>query len=247
MSVYENRRLTCPGCGHEIVASVAVSLNAARAQAQRQAIMDGSFQRFTCEGCDARFRADGPLIYIDFDQKLWIGVFPASWEASWWKCEQEPALAFQRNMQERCPPMVRDWAPGFSIRAVFGLESLREKLVAHEARIDDRALEAYKLELLRGMGRYELSPRARPRLCEVDGAHLRFHVPRPEPADPDRVAVVKVGRDEVERIDRERAAWESVLSALSQGPYVDLGRILIPNEGAARAPQAPGSPGANEP
>lgn len=228
MSIYEQRTLTCPHCGQERVESVAVSLNAPRARVQRQAIMDGTFQRFECETCHERFRADGPLIYIDFDQKLWIGVFPAPWESTWWKCEQEPALAFQRNIEENSPPMVKEWAPGFTIRTVFGLEHLREKLVAHEARIDDRVLEAYKLDLLRGMGPYEPSRRARPRLRKVEGGELFFHVPRPETANPGRVAMVKVARAEIDRIDTDREAWAPVLATLSEGPYVDLGRIFIP-------------------
>lgn len=228
MSIYEKRTLTCPHCGHQVETSVAVSLNAARARVQRQAIMDGTFQRFECETCHERFRADGPLIYIDFDQKLWIGVFPAPWESTWWKHEQEPALAFQRNIEENSPPMVKEWAPGFSIRAVFGLECLREKLVAHAAGIDDRVLEAYKLDLLRGMGPYELSRRARPRLRKVEGGELFFHVPRPEPATPNRIAMVKVPRAELDRIDTSREAWTQVIATLSEGPYVDLGRIFIP-------------------
>lgn len=228
MSIYEQRTLTCPHCSHQVVKSVAVSLNAARARVQRQAIMDGTFQRFECEVCHERFRADGPLIYIDFDQKLWIGVFPGPWEATWWKHEQEPALAFQRNIEENSPPVVKEWAPGFSIRAVFGLEHLREKLVAHEAGIDDRVLEAYKLDLLRGMGPYELSGRARPRLRKVENGELFFHVPRPEAANPGRVAMVRVARAEIDRIDANREAWATVMATLSEGPYVDLGRIFIP-------------------
>lgn len=226
MSISENRTLTCPHCAHEIVASVAVSLNAASARVQRQAIMDGTFQRFECESCHQRFRADGPLIYSDFDQKLWIGVFPAPSEATWWKHEQEPALAFQRHLEENSPPMGKD--PGFSIRAVFGLENLREKLVAHAAGIDDRVLEAYKLDLLRGMGPHELSGRARPRLRKVEAGELFFHVPRPEPETPNRVAMVRVPRAELDQIDTSREAWTKVIATLSEGPYVDLGRIFIP-------------------
>jgi hypothetical protein len=234
MSIYQQRTLTCPHCGHARVESVAVSLNAARARVQRQAILDGTFQRFACETCHERFRADGPLIYIDFDQKLWIGVFPAPWESSWWKHEQEPLRSFQRNIEENSPPMVKEWAPGFSIRAVFGLEGLREKLVAHEAGIDDRALEAYKLDLLRGMGPYELSRRARPRLRKVEGSELFFHVPRPEPGNPGRVAMVRTARAELDRIAAGEA-WGPTLATLSEGPYVDLGRIFIPVTSADQA------------
>lgn len=230
MSRYEDRALECPHCGHRTVESVAVSLDG-EAAAERRQILDGTFQRFTCKVCQETFRAAGPLIYIDFDAKLWIGVFPDPWERRWWEVEQEPRDTFQRNMIEHCPPLVQSWAPGFAIRSVFGLDSLREKLVAHAAGIDDTVLEAYKLDLLRGMGPYALGPAARPRLREVDGAEVVFFVPRPEAASPTRFAKVRVPRAEIDRIAAHRDEWASTIEALSAGPYVDLGRIFVPRPG----------------
>ncbi len=227
MSVYQDRVLTCPHCGQETVRSVAVSLNGSRAARQRAQILDGTFQRFTCTRCDATYRADGPLIYIDFDAKLWIGVYPTPAESRWWEYEREPEHTFERNMLEHCPPVVRSWAPGFSIRTVFGIDRLREKLVAHAAGIDDRVLEAYKLDLLRGMGPYELSPVCRPRLHKVDDEHAWFRVPRPEDGNRGKTAIVKVARSEIARIARERDEWAPLIASLSAGPYVDLGRIFV--------------------
>lgn len=234
MSVYEDRVLTCPHCGHAEARQVAVSLSGDRIAHERQEILDDTFQRFTCTACQRPFRADGPLIYIDFDEKLWIAVFPAPWEAAWWDHEDEPRGVFERYMIENCPPLVREWAPGFAVRAVFGLDRLREKLVAHAAGIDDRVLEAFKLDLLRGMGTHELSPRARPTLREVTADTAVFHVPRPDPDEPAelapaRLAEVRVARAELDRIAAARdGAWASTIAAVSEGPYVDLGRLFAP-------------------
>jgi predicted nucleic-acid-binding Zn-ribbon protein len=229
MSVYEERVLTCPHCGHGEPRSVAVSLDGARAAQQWQEIQDDTFQRFTCTACGKVFRADGPLIYIDFDAKLWIGVFPAPWETAWWDHEDVPRGVFDRYMTENCPPLVREWAPGFAVRAVFGLDRLREKLVAHEAGIDDRVLEVYKLELLRGMGLYELSPRARPILREATATSALFHVPRPDPGEPGNLAKVRVARAEIDRIAAAQdGEWASAIAAVAEGPYVDLGRLFAP-------------------
>ena len=236
MSVYEDRTLTCPHCRHQTTQSVAVSLDGDRATQERQAILDGTFQRLTCAACGTSFRADGPLIYIDFDAKLWLGVFPAPWEVAWWDHENEPQGAFQRYMIDHCPPLVRAWAPGFVVRAVFGLEHLREKLVAHEAGIDDRVLEAYKLDLLRSLGPYDLTPGARPRMREANATDAVFHVPRPEPDAPDRLAIVRIPRAEIDRVAAGRdAAWAATIAAVSAGPYVDLGRIFAPRPGASVA------------
>ena len=130
-------------------------------------------------------------------------------------------------MLERCPPIVRSWAPGFTIRTVFGIDRLREKLVAHAAGIDDRVLEAFKLELLRGMGPYGLSSACRPRLRNVDEDHAWFRVPRPEVGNAGRLAIVKIARAEITRIARDPIEWKPLMESLSAGPYVDLGRIFV--------------------
>jgi len=69
VSVYEDRILTCPHCQPPSTRSVAVSLDGAHAARERQEIFDGTFQRLTCAACGTSFRADGPLIYLDFDAK----------------------------------------------------------------------------------------------------------------------------------------------------------------------------------
>jgi hypothetical protein len=234
MSVYEDRVLTCPHCGHREPRSVAMSIDAERGAKERAAILDGTFQRMTCGACGKGFRADGPLIYLDFDAKLWLGVLPAPWEAAWWEHEDASRGAFERQMLESSPALVQSWAPGFVVRALFGLEQLREKLVAHAARLDDRVLEAYKLELLRGLGPYELLPGARPRLREADAASVLFDVPRPTEAEPGRIAKVRVARAEIDRVAAARGAeWASTIAAVSAGPYVDLGRIFAPRPAGA--------------
>lgn len=236
MARFEDRALTCPHCQHVAVRSVAVSLDADHGKPQIQEILDGTFQRFGCERCGKSYRADGPLVYLDFDDKRWVGVFPEPDERRWWKLEREPAVAFERNMLEYAPPLVRDWAPGFEIRAVFGLEALREKLIAWGAKIDDRVLEAYKLSLLRSMGPYVLGPQARPRLRgvrTVDGGQLLdFEVPRlvdGELGEPQlRLAKMPIERRELDRVAAGREEWGPVIEAISEGPYVDLGRLFIP-------------------
>jgi hypothetical protein len=60
-------------------------------------------------------------------------------------------------------------------------------------------LEAYKLDLLRGLGPYELAPGARPRLREASATDAVFYVPRPEPNAPDRWALRRVTRSRISR------------------------------------------------
>lgn len=211
--------------------AVAVSIDGpASAHGEHQAILDGTFQRWPCEACGHVFRADGPLIYIDFDAKLWIGVFPGALEARWWAYEDAPIAAFERNMLERCPPLVRDWAPGFEIRVVFGLDRLREKLLAHAAGIDDRVLEAYKLGLVRELGPHALALAARPRLRDITPDELIFAVPKPAPTAPELCAIVHVPRAALDELAAD--AWAPTIAALSAGAYVDVGRVFAPRPSA---------------
>jgi hypothetical protein len=243
MARFDERRLTCPHCQHQAVQRVALSIDAEHGAAQIAQIMDGTFQRFACASCGKSYRADGPLMYVDFDEKRWVSVFPEPDEARWWKLEREPTLAFEQNMLEHAPPVVRAWAPGFEIRAVFGLEKLREKLVAWGAKIDDRLLEAYKLALLRSMGPYPLGPAARPRLRAVraDGT-LEFEVPRFAEGEPMRLAKVAIDRRELDRVAANREEWAPVIEAVSSGPYVDLGRLLLPRGDGEDQAKGAGAP-----
>ncbi len=83
MARFEDRALTCPHCQHVAVRSVAVSLDAEHGKPQLQEILDGTFQRFACERCGKSYRADGPLVYLDFDDQRWVGVFPEPEERRW--------------------------------------------------------------------------------------------------------------------------------------------------------------------
>ncbi|MCG8420323.1 MAG: CpXC domain-containing protein [Proteobacteria bacterium] len=232
MPTYQMRALECPLCGTTSERSVAVSIDAGRSQKTRQEIMQGRFQRFECNYCGHSYVADGPLIYIDFQNKHWVGVFPRQWEMSWWQWEHEPGAAFSSSMLETSPPVVRSWAPGFTIRAVFGLAALREKLLCCDAGIDDRALEVVKLDLLRSSPHTLFSLDGRPRLVDATADELVFHLVTsldewPQISDePQRVpARVRIARQRLDEMTG--SAWQPALSALSQGAYVDIGRLMI--------------------
>ena len=219
MSVFEEREIPCPHCGHRAMLSVAASLHAPRVPEVRAAIFDGSFQRFPCGSCGEPFVVEGPFIYIDFDAKQWFGVYPRKWEAKWRTVEDEALGSFQRNMQTYAPPMVKEMAEGFAVRAVFGIEALAEKLRCFDAGIDDAALEVLKLDLMRSQPELHLSPEERPSLCGVADDKLLFAVPGG--------GTMSVPRELLDGIAADRDAWSAGFEGVSGGPYVDAGRVLI--------------------
>jgi hypothetical protein len=240
MSIFEQRTLTCPHCGAQAEHTVAVSVNGGRAPQYRQQILDGSFQVMTCATCGKKAEADGPFIYIDLRAKQWIGCFPRAWEPAWRSYENEPLDSWRRSMVDHAPSNVRRMSDGFRVRAVFGLPALREKLLCFVHDIDDRVLEALKLDLLRGHPALVMHPDARPLLVEVGDASLVLiaHAP-PAPAAADGAAPaarpgaagrdvrITVSRAELDRIRADASAWTSVLAEVGGGPYVDLGRIML--------------------
>jgi hypothetical protein len=220
MSIFRDLSLACPECGALRVESVAVSLNGPRVPEVVRAIVDGSFHRFTCAACGRDFRADGPLIYTDFDCKHWIGEFPLDWEGSWARLEHQPLDSFRRAMIDFAPPIVRADSSGFVVRAVFGLGALAEKISLFEAGLDDRVVELVKLVVLVRSGR-ALHPAHRPRFVkrDDDGAHLVL-----DPGSGGEVAVVS--EETIELIATD-PAWASWLRELATGPYVDIGRFML--------------------
>jgi hypothetical protein len=193
MSIFEQRTLTCPHCAAQAEHTVAVSVNGGHAPQYRQQILEGSFQVITCATCGEKAEADGSFIYIDLRAKQWIGCFPRAREPAWRSYENEPLDSWRRSMIDHAPSNVRRRSDGFHVRAVFGLPALREKLLCFVHDIDDRVLEALKLDLMRGHPALVMHPDARPLLGDVGDASLVLlaHVP-PSPAVADHGAVFRV-------------------------------------------------------
>ncbi len=214
MSQVEQVALRCPACGHEAERPVVVSLNAARNPEQVARVVDGSFQRFRCAGCSEASRVDRRMLYVDWEAGLWIDVHAASGERAWTEREAETRRCWRATLIDLASPDARALAAGLRPRAVFGFAALREKVVAQQAGLSDVWLEVLKLDLVRRSG--TLSP-VRPRLERVDETlHLR---------GPG--GVLQVDRSHYDRIVHDPLAWSTALSTLEEGPWVDLGRVLV--------------------
>ncbi|HEX2849317.1 MAG TPA: CpXC domain-containing protein [Acidimicrobiales bacterium] len=234
MSVFRPEIIVCPRCGHRNEETVAVSLNGPRVPAVIDAIVDGTFQCFECRACGLPYRADGPVIYIDFDRKRWIGEIPTSMERSWALLEQQSLDSFRRALIDLAPAYLRSEADGFAIRTVFGLDALAEKIRLFDAGFDDRQVEVAKLAVLVQIGAV-IAPAWRPRVVAADSESISLLVWRREGGadtlDPDfagepEAETVRVPAEEIARVAGD-PAWAATLVELSIGPYVDLGRLLL--------------------
>ena len=148
MSTFTTVTLPCPTCGVPAARRLVESANAARHPAFRAQILDGTFQRFVCGSCGGPSVYERELLYTDLPRGQLIGVFPSDRRGEGTALEP----AFRRTMDTlAAEPGLRGRSPGL-VRLVFGYPALREKLVAADAGLDDRAVEALKLLLLARTG-----------------------------------------------------------------------------------------------
>ncbi len=236
MSTFIRQPVACPRCGVVGDHEVATSVNAGRSPALRDAVLAERFQVLTCDACGHAFSYLGEFVYLDFDRSQMIGVFPSSSERSWPHCERQTLDAYEPNLGRSAPAVARPFGDGMAVRCVFGLGALREKLVLADAGLDDVAVEAAKLDLLRSLAGPALAPRQRLRLVEAGTDEVAFAL-SPAAEDPDqRPSRLPVSRAALVGYLAAASADERLMGILGAGPYVDLGRLLIAPEPAPSHP-----------
>lgn len=215
MSVFQTFTLPCPRCGTPAPYNLALSINAPRVPAVRQAILEDRFQRLCCAACGEAFTADGPLVYIDFEERQWIGVYPRGEERRHRELTLLTEERFHRGLRVDAPPMAAALAVGMRVRTVFGLTALRDKLWCFALGLPDDALEVLKLEVMRDL----VGLSARLWLCGQQGPDLLFTCDR-------RTEQILAPRQRLVEIDRDRGPLAAVYQAVTGGSYVSVGQLL---------------------
>lgn len=153
MSTFIDGWVACATCAHRFPAEVAEAVHAATRPELRDAIIEGEFHRFMCPLCGGSTTIEKLFAYTDFDRSHWFVVVPGAELPFVGEWEAFAERTFEATMVKQCAPWVRDVVgPRMVRRVVFGLASLREKLLSFAAGLDDRALEVMKLGVLRRGG-----------------------------------------------------------------------------------------------
>jgi hypothetical protein len=139
-------------CGTSFEGELWSSVHVSRSPEVRDRILEGTFHRFECPACGQPVVVERRLAYIDVPRRQWFTVFPRIDLRHRDELVAFARAAFRETMIERAPELVQGWAAEMTERAVFGLASLREKLVVLEAGLDDRLIECLKLQLFRTAG-----------------------------------------------------------------------------------------------
>lgn len=224
MSIFRTVHMACPSCETPLAFELVLSINAGRRADQRQAILDGSFQRETCPACGAAFRVDPQFSYVDLTRGQYFGVWPQSSRADWAACAERTRAGFDTAYGAAAPPEAQALGAGLSVRAVFGWPALVEKLIAADAGIDDRSLEVAKLAILSSRSETPLPGRRELRAVAArDDAIVIAWVDTETEARADALAVP---RKLIAEIEADPARWQALRDEVAAGVVVDFQRDM---------------------
>ncbi|MBL0148816.1 MAG: CpXC domain-containing protein [Ideonella sp.] len=228
MSIFIEHTLPCPGCGTPLSYELVQSVNVDRRPDLRDAILDGSFQRHECPSCGTPVRLEPEFIYMDMGRGQYIGVWPASKRAQWPLCASNTREVFDQSFGKHAPDRARQLGATLQVRAVFGWPALIEKLLARQAGIDDRTLEAAKLAVLRTQEESPLPGQLELRMvAEHGGDPVLAWVGPPQDGDGAPPPALRVPRQLISDIEAEPAKWQALREQVGDGDMVDFQRGLL--------------------
>lgn len=139
--------------GQEIEANVADSVNIDRTPRVREQILAGEFHRVPSPTGRGRVSVEKAFFYFDFGRKQFFLVLPRWDRHKWQEASRDLREMITRIPETLVPPDQRN------IRVIFGLAELREKLLAFDAGLSDRMVEALKVLAMYEHPRLARSPR----------------------------------------------------------------------------------------
>ena len=220
MSITRTESFPCP-CGELLTVDLVDSLNADRHPLLRKMVIDRQLHVARCEKCERSIVVETSFLYVDLGRRQVLGVFGRNDRGDADACARIHQDTFERWFVQEAPEWIKRLSQKCLVRVCFGLEELREKLVADEAGIDDYALEALKCVLLAQDPRFRKDEVATLRLDRVDGKVLELLT-----VDFDDLPLgrrVRVRRDELDQLPL--AALRAAFPKLAVGPHVSVLRL----------------------
>ena len=225
MSLFRAVTLTCPACGEDMTFDAASSVNADRRPDLREAIVDGTFQRHSCPSCEATFRLDPEMTYLDVGHGQWIVVHPATALGDWQQFEDQAVSAFAESYGEEASPAAKAIGDDLEARVAFGWSALREKLLIAEEGLSDADLELVKIAMLRGLDNMPLGEDTELRLIAVEEEELVMAWIR---VDGETVVeTLRVPRGLYDEIAADKEGWQALRDKVSASMFVDMQRLMI--------------------
>ncbi len=202
MAVYHPTLITCQ-CGNTFSANLARSINAGRTPAIREKIMRGEFHRVACPKCGKSKAVESPFFYTDLSRHAIYHVRPRS-----------ERYNFRRDSM-RLTKVAADVPPDLAssdprqLRVLYGLDELREKLVAQDTGLDDRTVELLKIFLLQEHPFLLKKPRLLIHLIGVDSASVDFVAYYHHGTDQFKASFPRAAADDILAREDELRSWVS--------------------------------------
>jgi hypothetical protein len=140
--------------------------------------------------------------------------------------------SFEMTMKERAPEVVKGWAEEMKQRVIFGMASLREKLVLFEAGLDDRVIELLKLQLCQE-GVQAMHADAYFHVTAVDSDEILFEVAAPPPGAAPRM--LSILRQRYVMLELQRDVLRDHVPWLRDELVVDYRILMAPSIALAPA------------
>ena len=146
---------TCPACQHREQVAIYPNLNVAADPDLKARVLDGSLFVWECPRCGAKNLIRYPALYHDPHGRLMVWLLPEG-EAT------DPGLQDQMDTASQA-------LDGYTLRRVGDVGSLLEKILIHDAGLDDTVVEMVKY-----VTRLEMIEKNRDRQAALAEAPLKF-------------------------------------------------------------------------
>jgi len=230
MSLFNPVEALCPNCGTPLRSALVASVNADRRPDLRRDIISGRFQVHACAICDTVWRLPPTFTYMHLAQNQWILAQPPENLPLWREAEARTLEVFNTGYGPEAPTAAREIGATLRARLVFGWPALREKLLAVDLGLEDVSLELLKMAVLRNVQRPPFADDHELRLDGGDATTLNLAWMNSNTEAI--VARLPVPRDIYDDVAGD-IAWDALRAELTEGPFVDMNRLLVPATPAA--------------
>ena len=200
MAVYHPVTVTC-SCGNTFTANLARSINAGRTPAIREKIIHGDFHQINCSRCGRRQAVESPFFYIDLSRHAIYHVRQRSERYNFRRDSTRLGRA-----ADAVPAYLASGAPR-QLRVIYGLDELREKLVAQDAGLDDRVVELLKIFALHEHPFLMQQPRLLMHLTAVDAASVDLVAYHQHGTEKFKVSLPRTVADNIVGREKELRKW----------------------------------------
>jgi hypothetical protein len=124
MSTTIVHQVRCPGCGASLELLLPESANVQRSAEWRQKVLDGTFNRFSCDKCGEGFVVERDTLYTDLLNGVMIGVFSRARRNERAALERQLADTWTEVVEREAPALVRaSFVADKKLRVVFAMPS----------------------------------------------------------------------------------------------------------------------------